>query len=62
MKAKIITSIIVFLLTISSFIIFLNIVSGNIGNKETWKIVCSLSGFIILLTFSSLLMYRLVKK
>ena len=62
MKVKVILpTIMVFILTLFSFIILLNVLSGNIGNKESWRITFSLIGFIIPLIATGLLVYNIIK-
>ena len=61
-KAKIILpTIMVFIITLFTFIILLNVLSGNIGNKESWRIIFSLIGFIIPLIATGLLVYSIIK-
>ncbi len=59
MKAKIISTVLFSINTLISFIVLLNVLSGNIGNKEVWRIAFSLIGFIILFSFNVFLIYRI---
>lgn len=62
MKVKVILpTIMVFIITLLSFIILLNVLSGNIGNKENWRIIFSLIGFIIPLIATVLLVHHIIK-
>ena len=61
MKARVLTAIPVFLMTLYSFSILISVLSGNIGNNESWRVIFSLLAFTIFLLGTVLSAYSLMK-
>lgn len=56
-KIVVIVAPVIFICLLSGFILY-NVIVGKIGNYETWRIVCAISGFLI----TNLLTYVLIVK
>ncbi|MBS9767809.1 MAG: hypothetical protein KGV44_09770 [Flavobacteriaceae bacterium] len=63
MKAKqVILLCVIFILTNISGYIALRVLSGEIGNYETWRIICSIVGFLLIFGLFAVFTLRMIKE